>query len=444
MYLFLLGNGFDLHYKLPTSYNAFLKTVDYLLRKTASGEKLTSVAQVFGDKQLQNADSQIRDCIEKYGADYDAPFGDEVSKLVTLAKNNFWFSYLKKSAALNNNWVDFENEVARVIHTLERNIPNAKTKQGSIPVRMRCFIRPENKGDAYILSKLDVFESQLYGDETRDNYLAEDYTCADPPGSENFVGNWEKVSEHFSASLRDLSEMLALYLQIFIEAPLDNLIHKDAIQKDLLLDNVLGGVVTPDGKLARILGRTGFVVTFNYTRTCELLYPNTQFESYPTHIHGSLKNTAIVLGINADKTDENVPVDTTFLSFKKYYQRILHGTSQSFLELCAKEDRGPLYVIGHSLDETDQEIFMELFHLATSITIFCHKPEAKAEYLHKLTRVYTKSGLESLYKDKNLRFVDIALLNDKNFVEKEGLACVEANNPVDEDLSEYKNGYLFL
>ena len=442
MYLFLLGNGFDLHYNLPTSYTAFLQTVTYLLRLAASGEKVTSVAQVFGAKELQSANKQIKDCIEKYGTYYDAPTSDEVSRLIDLAKHNFWFSYLKNAAILNNNWVDFENEVARVIRTLEHNKLNVKKKQGGMPVRMRCFIKPENGADAYILSKLDIFDAEQYGDGTKIVYFTKMYTCVDPAGSENYVVNWEKVSEHFSSSLKDLSEMLALYLQVFIEAPLTNLIAMGAIQRELLLDNVLGGVQTTEGNLVKILNRSAFVVTFNYTRTCELLYPHTKFSSFPTHIHGSLESTDIVLGINSDKSDEIAPVDTTFLPFKKYYQRILHGTSLPFFSLCEKEGRGPLYVIGHSLDETDQEIYTELFRIATSITIFCHKPEAKAEYLHKLTRVYSKSGLEALYKEKHLRFEDIDMLNDKAFVEKEGLACAKTNDPKDEYTSKNKNDFL--
>ncbi len=423
MIMFLFGNGFDLHYKLPTSYRAFLQTVSYLLKLSDSGNDITSVAQVFGAKELRGENSQISACVDTYGADYDAVIGQEVTRICTLAKNNFWFSYLKNADDTSINWVDFENEIARVIHTLERNKSNIGKKDYGTPLKLRCYIKTDNDWDGNILSKLDFLEKYgPMGDGNTLFFIAPEYICIDPPGSNNLVVNWESISEYLSNSLKDLTEMLAFYLQVFIEAPLLNLIEQGVIKKDLLLDSVLGGVQDSDGAQVSITSNSAFVVTFNYTRTCEYLYPNTKFSSFPTHIHGSLSKADIVLGIHSDEADEIAPVDTTFLPFKKFYQRILYGTSRAFYSLCAEKDRGPLYVIGHSLDETDQEIIKELFRVATRITIFCHSPEAKADYIHKLTRVYTKSGIEVLVKNQDLRFVDIAQLNDKDFVEKEGLA----------------------
>ncbi len=54
MDVFMIGNGFDLHYCLPTTYTCFLRTVDHISKCLKKGETITSVAQVFSDPTLYN------------------------------------------------------------------------------------------------------------------------------------------------------------------------------------------------------------------------------------------------------------------------------------------------------------------------------------------------------------------------------------------------------
>lgn len=64
-----------------------------------------------------------------------------------------------------------------------------------------------------------------------------------------------------------------------------------------------------------------------------------------------------------------------------------------------------LYVIGHSLDETDKDIIQEVFNVATKIKIFYHKEEAVGDYIKNLVAIYGKMGFDSLRVTKDIEFI---------------------------------------
>lgn len=57
MKVLLLGNGFDLNHKFPTSYINFLNTITFL--READRDKLSTIGHVFGNEKLQKKDSFI-------------------------------------------------------------------------------------------------------------------------------------------------------------------------------------------------------------------------------------------------------------------------------------------------------------------------------------------------------------------------------------------------
>lgn len=428
MVLFLLGNGFDLHHFLPTTYPAFLRTVSFLIEKADTGQSITNVADVFGDKTLQAQDFNIKKCIEIYRENYTASLGEEADKLIELARDNFWFNYLKELQMIPNNWVDFEAEISRVIHTLTRNYGNiVQTRDLDKKSEPQLVLRTYNEGDKYTLRHLKTLFplTSERSDGVGIFFISNKFISANPAGSENLVVDWGSVSEHLFSSLRDLTKMLSIYLRLFVEAPLTKLSEKGLVNKDMLLEMPQRAENADSGPRWQILPQTAIVVTLNYTRTCEMLYPNMTFSHFPNHFHGCLHDEVdecpIVLGINADQADELGSVDTTFLRFKKYYQRIYFETGLPIYRLCQEDNSKPvpLYVIGHSLDVTDKEIITALFNFASSITVFYHEPKKKGEYLHKITAIFGKAGLEELYTRKNLRFVEQSKLNDEEYVKNE-------------------------
>src|SRR5699024_1065215 len=100
-----------------------------------------------------------------------------------------------------------------------------------------------------------------------------------------------------------------------------------------------------------------------YTHTYESIYS----EGTVFHLHGDT-SYEIILGINSDENDTVGTIDTSFVSFKKYYQRALYETDVDYLSWLRKkpqkENKINLVVMGHSLDITDQDIISALFDMA--------------------------------------------------------------------------------
>ena len=114
--------------------------------------------------------------------------------------------------------------------------------------------------------------------------------------------------------------------------------------------------------------------------------------------------------------DEVEDMDTSFIRFKKYFQRVFHKTDISYLkainQLIESQQMTPhyakernVYVIGHSLDETDKDIIQEIFGLATKIKIFYHKDEVVGDYISNLVKIYGKASFDSLRTTKDIEFV---------------------------------------
>ena len=96
MNVLLLGNGFDLHHKLPTKYINFLHTVDFLSREGTNNFK--TIGNVFGNSRLSSIDKEIKESYLSYQDIYESTELNQttVDKLKEL-KSNMWFTYFLSS-----------------------------------------------------------------------------------------------------------------------------------------------------------------------------------------------------------------------------------------------------------------------------------------------------------------------------------------------------------
>ena len=69
MNILLLGNGFDLYHKLPTRYDNFLHTIDFLVKNYKP--EMKTIADVFGDSRIQKEDAFIYECYLKHKEVYE-------------------------------------------------------------------------------------------------------------------------------------------------------------------------------------------------------------------------------------------------------------------------------------------------------------------------------------------------------------------------------------
>lgn len=382
MNILLLGNGFDLYHGLPTKYVNFLNTVSYLAN--SSQKDIKTVGDVFGKTELHKNDRGIASSYQKYKATYDkVPLDNKaIQKIVEIGKKNIWFSFLLKSFNKDIGWIDFEQEIAIVVRSFEELLRDARTtiapnKRLSSP-EARYLVRVFN---FYIASNYSGGSSSAFS-------VNDDYCIEYPLGSKNKIINKEKIVDTLIVALSELAEGLKLYLQCFV-------------------DNVVM-VLKANGEieLCKALLHTNYTITFNYTNTYEILYSNNQ----TFHLHGNV-NDKIILGINPDSADDIETIDTSFIAFKKYYQRVLYETDVEYLHWLTDnretvEDRN-LLIMGHSLDVTDKDILYELIECATDITILYHDEASKAQYISNLVKIFGREGFIQLRAMKNLTLLPL-------------------------------------
>ena len=389
MRIFLVGNGFDLYHMLPTKYENFLHTVNFLMNNYHTSMK--RISDVFENEELQRQDKLISDSYKMYSEGYKCVCLDKekVEKILKLAKDKYWFSYFLKSYNKDLGWIDFEKEIATVINNIERFL---KTRINRFPIYDMSIKNSSGFNLDPIFGNI-VNHFDYYYERMPENYnqaivIPEDRIEV-PFGTENFFINKSKVIDQLYNYLRDLAEMLKLYLEIFVDNATQTFVDLGLFkEKDLFHKN-------------------DQVISFNYTYTFEKVYQPT---SNVIHIHGSILNN-IVLGVNSDSRDELEKIDTSFIKFKKYYQRVFLKTDKEYLEkidalkCLSKFDNGNvLYVVGHSLDVTDKEIIKELFDISRKIKVFYHDESAVGQHITNLVTIYGKEQFDLLRTKKNLTF----------------------------------------
>ena len=113
--------------------------------------------------------------------------------------------------------------------------------------------------------------------------------------------------------------------------------------------------------------------------------------------------SSIILGINPDNSDSLEKIDTSFVKFKKYFQRAQYDTDRDYIDwiqaLNEPSETISLLVMGHSLDTTDKDIIVELFRKMNEICILYHNDEAKSTYISNLIKMFGKEEFERFRKN---------------------------------------------
>lgn len=430
MNILLLGNGFDLYYKLPTSYRNFLLTLDFLINTDVSN--INNISDVFGNPMLNEQDDFIKKSYDEYKEVYDEIELDKekLQEMIDKTKNNVWFSYLITVFNKDVGWIDFEREIAYVIHCFKYFFKNlykpfeAKKNVSFIPSNS-VFKYEESK---YIITEkfnffIDNESRSKDGKDKKDIIIKKDFTCECPLKPGYFRIDKGMIIDYLYNQFQDLVEALKIYLYLFIDKTTELLCASPADKSRK----------QPKISLLDFMKYNDAVISFNYTYTYEWLSPKVD----TFHIHGEI-DKEIVLGINSDNDDKQETVDTSFLMFKKYYQCTYNETYFRYLDFkksCQhtdyytdisyprwfrwlREKIGPydigaisekidLLVMGHSLDVTDEKYIRELFGLATNITVLYHDETAKKQYIKNLVNIFGGDEFEKLRDEKELEFLNL-------------------------------------
>ncbi len=402
--ILVLGNGFDLHYKLPTTYLNFLHTAIFIRDNYRTG-RFRFASNVFGDSKLNQNDDGILHSWNEYHVVYNhvqLP-QDKVEEICNLARGNLWFRFFETHHNEDLGWIDFEIEIQNVLNVFAKFFDIVDAIENKTPAEQAYIyydggviyntLDAFNMVDGNISMHLE-YDSITGKKDTRDISLLKAEYYYNPlciPGV--MLVDKSKLMDVLNQSLCEFTKMLSLYLSCFVNSAIAEAVQQSSVIPLKAFDNADN------------------VIVFNYTDTFELLYPTISKDNI-CHIHGCLKEQ-IVLGVNSDKTDEDEYGETLFLPFKKYYQRAIYNTDVKYLNLLREIKANSvnpsgeeinILVFGHSLDTTDREAIRELFLHATSIEVVYHDERALANLVKNLVDIFKKPVFDSLRSEHSLHF----------------------------------------
>jgi len=380
----MIGNGFDLYHDLPTKYENFLHTMEYIINNKEKNWGKYPIGMIFDSISIDETDRLIKKTYEKYKSVYDEIFFEQQDyDAIIRLSDNMWLKYFMKSFDKDLGWIDFEKEIAFVIKNFEDFLDRASVSYNNAIV-LSYF--------DYFFELVNVRPMNFSADNVR---IFDKYEDKNPYNLSDYKPNKEKISDELFNSLKGLMVLLKLYLKYFVEKSLKLANKQNIISKNIAFE------------------KADYVVNFNYTDTYEELYQYDKNRNNIFHIHGMSSNK-IVLGINPDNNDELLDyqgANTTFIRFKKYYQRIVNKTDNKYRNfICDFEEidyDGYLNVVvcGHSLDRTDEDIIKELFAMADKVIITYHDESAIGQYITNLISIYGKNEFDNLRNHTSLDFV---------------------------------------
>lgn len=428
MEILIIGNGFDLAHKLPTSYDNFL---DFCKKvKAVFTFRETAKFDAFKRIHIDNwqIDESIKDRVVNAFKEriYERNFQEngqyipEVStsdklfnELKDLLDNNIWLNYfLDRRFHLKKDWIDFESEISKVVKALE-----------SARFQIECGGSATNV-------------------ESHEKEILESIRRASKHKLESFFNDIKAIDD-FTLCLNDDLDRLIRALEIY----LSEFVHNITItNKNIDIENL-----NPD-----------HILSFNYSDTYERVYgigKNIQYD----YIHGkadatkNVKTCNMVLGIDEYLDDDRKDCDLEFLTFKKYYQRIYKSTGNAYLswadtiqreydEYIRKKQLSyigqpdslqsfpfqkrmyletsefdypghTVYIFGHSLDETDKDVLKRFIcndNVQTKIYYYRETEDDKRVLAKLIKNLVKVIGQEELIKrtgglNKTIEFIPQSL-----------------------------------
>ena len=398
MNILVIGNGFDLAHELPTKYTNFLEFCEKFLNVIRYMETIEG-------HEIYNDEKPVNKFICDLSNDYK--LGRELSNLL---KNNIWLEYfLEKKSSLKENWIDFEGEISDVIESIDVGMDNglAPRKLSSQIIRLENIFF-NNRFTKYVPKA--TAEEQEKIKKTKISY--------------------KELRDVLLADLNKLIRAFEIYLTEFIE-------KIDIKEKSPDIENIIVQMNQNEGE--------NYILNFNYTHIIQKVYLSRYKDGLikdMDYIHGeaninnAIESDNIVLGIGEYLPDDKKNRKIDFITFKKFYQRIHKQTGCMYKEWidnikwdfrrfvrkqeelekrkyiytddplrrfinhnvislededCPKHD---IYIFGHSLAETDSDIFRDLIlNDNVHTTIFYHDKDAMGQQIANLVKVIGQDEL---------------------------------------------------
>lgn len=116
--ILLIGNGFDLAHRLPTTYKDFLLFIEVMKQvvNVTTTDDLNCI-------DWKNINLEIYKLIQSDMGNVKNNIYSQADTWKELIENNFWIEYfLCCQSYIKENWIDFENEISKVIQAFSECI----------------------------------------------------------------------------------------------------------------------------------------------------------------------------------------------------------------------------------------------------------------------------------------------------------------------------------
>lgn len=330
--ILVIGNGFDLYHRLPTRYTDFLFFVknfsiffdEYNGYDAKNIAEKSSVAFEISLTDIGKLTKQsIKDFL-KY-KEYFNPV--DIEYLSDQFRNNAWIEYFLQTNYVKEGWIDFENEIEKVLKSIEEYyssiLPNF------------VGIVPNTTLDLSISTIIRIFGKKA---------------------KEPFKNRNLEILRGGDISPKKLrQEKLALVSSMKEE--LDGLIKCLYTFFNDFVSSIKNEIYSPD---IESIGDI-HLLNFNYTNTYLSIYGSKNIKECHS-VHGDLRKNNLVLGVSDDAFD-----NLDYIYFQKYFQRIQKKTGVLYKKWLddnfdiSGDIPINIYIMGHSLSKTDKGIFQDLF-----------------------------------------------------------------------------------
>ena len=370
--ILIIGNGFDLAHNLPTRYLDFMDFIEiYILYEhDIDKEDLLETCSADGLSELQ---IDFIKCLRKLYIEKR----DIFNEFADMINDNIWYIHFNtvKNKLLKEGkdcWIDFESEISKIVEIFDEINQKmlSDEKNGGYGIRLNDY-------------ELDILNMVFIEDE--------------PENTEDL----SIIKERMIYDLNRLTRALEIYLSAFI----NNVEIKNRIKEieELQVDKVL---------------------SFNYTNTYERVYGSgLEGEIEYDYIHGeanlehNIDTCNMVLGIDEYLEDEDKDKNIEFIQFKKFFQRIYKKTGCKYVDWIDqdselsifKDYENVIYIWGHSLDITDNDILSEIIsHNSSRIKIYYLNKQVMGKQITNLVKMIGQDTLvSSVYGDSaKIEFIE--------------------------------------
>lgn len=431
MNILVIGNGFDLAHGLPTKYGDFLDSVEAVKLFNNDYNKFL--------ENLENYEKELYKKVLPLENDNKLKEG-YVEDLNKYIEKNFWIEHFLEIRKIKNeigeNWIDFEKEIDHVLQTLEYGTNIS-------PNLIKGLILIINENEDKINEKNGILKNIVsIANEFDDGEVRAGISIDSKPN------DIIKKLKEFDTSVNikhkekwiDEYNLLIKIIIYRLEKDLDRLIRAFEVYLEDVVKEIPIKEFLED--LKEFIESIDEVISFNYTDTyLKILdYIANNIQKYDLfkerfvydrinevniikqpvlYIHGESKKENINSKIDTEDNKDNIilgvyeelknekNINDKFIYFKKYYQRILKNTDNKDAQNIKNNKETTiekLYIIGHSLDVSDNDLLETLILQSKETIIYHHNNESKKIQIINLIKMLGQKKLVEYRNDNRIRF----------------------------------------